>query len=163
MISDFDVSAGLTPKHLREQAEVWYPNSALLDRISKSIEEELRGNPKATPLEIAWAVISDMGVVSDRMRIRLRLIAVANGKPMCAICGLRIFLDEKSNSHAEISMDHIHRIADGGRTDIKNLQLAHRLCNSMRQVTGKKSAKKLADLKKYLEDKIEKHANVTQR
>lgn len=159
-LSAIDVSAGLVPRALREKAETWRPNEAFLLRVANAIETERLCNPDASSLDLAWAAISALGTVAKRMSARLTLIAQAEGKPSCGICGMRIFLDDNVPHPAALTVDHIVRIADGGKTEPHNLQLAHHLCNSMRTAQGRKSQRKFVEMREYLRKKMEEEGNM---
>lgn len=155
MIQRSDPSDGLVPKELREKAETWNPNHPLLIRVATAIQEEQVRNPKASSFDLAYAAIGALGTIAQRMHARFTLIAQSAGKPICALCGLRIFLDENVPHHAALTVDHIVRIADGGKTELANLQLAHSLCNAMKTAKGKNSEKKFLIMKAHIMKRLE--------
>jgi 5-methylcytosine-specific restriction endonuclease McrA len=61
-----------------------------------------------------------------RRRLRRRLFDAAGG--ICAICG-------EAMTFADASIDHIVPLARGGKHERANLQVAHRVCNSVKGVS----------------------------
>ena len=52
---------------------------------------------------------------------------------ICAICGLPVDMDSNPNSNEYGSIDHIIPLAKGGKHVWENVQLAHRMCNSIKR------------------------------
>ena len=69
----------------------------------------------------------------SRWRWRRVTQIMARDGEMCSICGER--LSRKVDDHTDplyITFDHITPISRGGTTELPNLRLAHRFCNSTR-------------------------------
>jgi hypothetical protein len=90
---------------------------------------------------LAARVVSHMHRFDARRRVRALLIAMAEGKPTCWICTRPIYLDDQATRFqgkptgpylAHLTLDHVRRLADGGRTTVENCKLAHSLCNCIR-------------------------------
>jgi len=70
-----------------------------------------------------------------RKRLRQRLFDRQEGA--CAICGAKIMMppDQRHAKGDKLwgpSFDHVIPVRDGGKSGTYNLQLTHRMCNSVR-------------------------------
>ena len=54
-------------------------------------------------------------------------------KGVCGICGLPVPYDKSPDNLWAATIDHIIPLSRGGKHEMSNCQLAHRLCNSMKQ------------------------------
>ena len=52
---------------------------------------------------------------------------------VCGICGLPVLYDKSPDKIWAATIDHIIPLSRGGKHELPNCQLAHRLCNSMKQ------------------------------
>ena len=55
----------------------------------------------------------------------------------CKICGLPVPFDKHIDDNWGATIDHIVPLSKGGEHSIKNCQLAHRICNSLKSDFGK--------------------------
>lgn len=63
----------------------------------------------------------------SRMERLTRLYAASDGR--CAICGRRVFIAAPMTAPDRATIDHIVSLANGGGSDMSNLQLACYPCN----------------------------------
>ena len=139
----------------------------LINFLAKMIQSEydrVKGQPN--PQELAAMIVDHLNGLDPRRRIRNILILQANGKPICWICNRRIFLDEerqyqenkrKIHLRAIFSIDHVLRLADGGKTVLDNCKPAHNFCNANRhaQRNGNRTKSKMTELFKYLDQRTQ--------
>ena len=119
------------PKHEREISEG--KASDIFERVALSLETALTLRRDWTGYELATHLFENVfRVANKRMWARIKIIEEAQGKPVCWLCGYRVFLDEPPNSWAQFTLDHVTRTADGGLTELNNVKPAHALCNSFR-------------------------------
>ena len=52
---------------------------------------------------------------------------------VCGICGLPVSYDKSPSDIWAATIDHIVPLSRGGKHELSNCQLAHRLCNSTKQ------------------------------
>lgn len=67
----------------------------------------------------------------DAAYTRLRALVLAE-ETHCWICGFMVHREHKAPHPGSPSVDHVVRLADGGRNTRENLRLAHLGCNSGR-------------------------------
>jgi hypothetical protein len=104
------------------------PYFELYQKVYKALKE---ANTTDLSVLASAAVMSITG--SPRKRLLLEHLALAEGKPTCGICDLRIYLDQEDPSSPDYcTVDHIVRWADGGKYTLENTRLAHKLCNESR-------------------------------
>ncbi len=76
----------------------------------------------------------------------LRFKVIQRDCGLCWVCDLVVLPED-------VSMDHVIRVADGGKTSLDNLRLAHKRCNSSRH-----QAPSLRNRKKSLKRKAKREA-----
>ena len=54
-------------------------------------------------------------------------------KGICQICGLPVHLIKNIDSYWDGTIDHVVPLSTGGKHAVSNCQLAHRICNSLKQ------------------------------
>lgn len=104
--------------------------------ISEAIAERLTslGVEQEVIHEATEAVVERL--VSNRPRHyshREFLVRLADGKPVCWLCGFPIALDAKHDAPDSFSIDHVIPKSKGGKgLGRANLKPAHRFCNILR-------------------------------
>lgn len=62
----------------------------------------------------------------------------ARDEGICQICGLPVLYDKFADNNWSGTIDHIVPVSVGGEHSMRNCQLAHRICNSLKCQSGKR-------------------------